>query len=588
MNEVREKKTKKIQVVRVKNKDSHPGSESEPSPAQPEAGDPMDLIPEDANDRFIGRTVGNCKVQTKMNEGGSAYIYKALNLNFGLVRVVKILKQSLVDEQDYFQRFKQEAQLTARLDHPNILKVYDTGEVDRQFFIEMEFVEGQNLRHHMTSRFRLRESEILRIASQIVEALDYAHNAKMVAPDETVIKGILHRDIKPENIMITPGKAAKLMDFGAAKPLSVRSLTTEGSIVGTPYYMSPEQLSGKDIDARSDFFSLGVLLYEMFTGRLPFEADNYPALVYKIDECKFEKIRKLRPSISPHAEELIERLLSKNPDHRPSSAKEIGESLQIALHAQESWAAGNKVKIPFSWRRAYPTLALGISLAALAVSGISYRHMSRTLEKGIVSPAYLDSQLRPMLNKAVELEMAGNHAEALELYALFQPPEQGGERDIYLESQIRMAAIYGNQTNQLTRARSILERLKIQYNDPAVDAYLGQLYFKLALYIEAKERFDSSFASTIPTVLRNSIRFNPHVFTRNAYYTYAESLDRHYVFVDKKPEYLDQAVEAYNRFLSFAGCAEGEDKRCAAAEVRLAELEALKPNPENPEPLPPL
>ncbi|HLV32595.1 MAG TPA: serine/threonine-protein kinase, partial [Chitinispirillaceae bacterium] len=223
-------------------------------------------------DPFIGKKIGNCEILEKINEGGTAFIYRAHNVHFGLERVVKILKPSLIDDKEFFIRFQQEAQLVARFDHPNILRVFDAGQVGGYFYIEMEHITGKTLREYIQTNVKISEREILSIAVQIVNALQYAHNVCFQGPQNEEIHGILHRDIKPENIMLTPGKFVKLMDFGAAKPLNITSNTMQGMIVGTFHYMSPEQLAGEKLDVRSDFFSLGIVLYELATGQRPFAA----------------------------------------------------------------------------------------------------------------------------------------------------------------------------------------------------------------------------------------------------------------------------------------------------------------------------
>ena len=533
-----------------------------------------DGVPVDpfSGDPFLGRMVGNCKILEKINEGGSALIYRAHNVNFGLDRVVKILRPALAEDEDNFERFKQEAQLTARLDHPNILRVFDTGEIARQFYIEMEYVEGQSLRAYLGSHMRLRETDILGIASQIAGALDYAHNAPIKTAEGTTIKGILHRDIKPENIMITTAGTVKLMDFGAAKPMSVNSRTMQGTVVGTPHYMSPEQINGDDLDARSDFFSLGVLLYELCTGRRPFEADNLASLLWKIDDCKFERVRKLRPAISPLTEELIEKLLSKDPHHRPATAAEIQETLQVSLRAFRSWGSGTAARIPFSWKRAFPTVALCASLLALALSGYTFWRGWRFMHGFSASPQ-MKSYFSTLLGKGMEAEMAKDYGAALAAYELVPAPDKGGERETYLEARLRSAAIYFRRKDQLTKARSVLEGLRRDYDDPAIDAYLGQLYFGQALYLEAKDRLEAYFNSTKTTVLRNSNWFNPQEFQKDALYAYANALDGQYAYIEQKPELLDGAVAAWDRFSRFAECSgESEDKRCRFAEKRSEEL----------------
>ena len=528
-------------------------------------GIPMDPF---SGDPFLGQMAGNCKILEKINEGGSALIYRAHNVNFGLDRVIKILKPALAEDEDNFDRFKQEAQLTARLDHPNILRVFDTGEIGKQFYIEMEFVEGQSLRSYLGSHLRVREADILGLASQIAGALEYAHTAPIKTAAGDLIHGILHRDIKPENIMITGAGAVKLMDFGAAKPMSVNTRTMQGTVVGTPHYMSPEQINGDPLDARSDFFSLGVLLYELCTGRRPFEADNLASLLWKIDACRFERVRKLRPSISPLTEELIEKLLSKNPEHRPASAGEIQETLQVSLRAFRAWGSGAAMRIPYSWRRAYPTIALAASLVALSLSGYTFWRGWRFMHGFSASPQ-LKSYFSSLLGKGMEAEMAKDYSAALATYELVPAPDKGGDREVFLEAQLRSAAIYFRHKDQLTKARSILEGLRRDYDDPAIDAYLGQLYFGQALYLEAKDRLESFFNSTKTTVLRNSSWFNPHDFQKDALYAYANALDGQYTFIEQKPELLDAAIAAWDRFSRFADCAsDPEDKRCRLADKR--------------------
>ena len=536
-------------------------------------GIPMDPF---SGDPFLGQMVGHCKILEKINEGGSALIYRAHNLTFNLDRVIKILKPALAEDEDNFERFKQEAQLTARLDHPNILRVFDTGEIGKQFYIEMEYVEGQSLRTYLTSHIRVREADILGLASQIAGALEYAHNVQIKNANGELIQGILHRDIKPENIMITGSGAVKLMDFGAAKPMSVNTRTMQGTVVGTPHYMSPEQINGDALDARSDFFSLGVLLYELCTGRRPFEADNLATLLWKIDACKFERVRKLREAISPLTEELIEKLLAKNPDFRPANAAEIQESLQISLRAFRVWGSGGTARIPFSYRRAFPTIALATSLVALCLSGYTFWRGWRFMNGFSASPQ-LHSYFSTLLDKGMEAEAAKDYSAALATYELVPAPDKGGDRQVFLEAQLHSAAIYFKHKDQLTKARSILEQLRRDYDDPAIDAYLGQLYFGQALYLEAKDRLEAFFNSNKATVLRNSSYFNPHDFQRDALYAYANTLDGQYTYIEQKPEVLDAALVAWDKFGRFSDCAsDPDDKKCRFMEKRIDELVKLR------------
>ncbi len=531
-------------------------------PADPFTGDP-----------FVGQMVGNCQILEKINEGGSALIYRAHNLTFNLDRVIKILRPTLVDDGENFERFKQEAQFTARLDHPNILRVFDTGEIGKQFYIEMEFVQGQSLRTYMSAHNHIREVDILGITSQIVSALDYAHNVQIKTAEGDIIQGILHRDIKPENIMITSAGLVKLMDFGAAKGMTLNTHTAQGTVVGTPYYMSPEQINGEPLDARSDFFSLGVILYEMCTGHRPFEAENLVALIWKIDACTFVRVRKLRPSISFLTEELVEKLLAKEKQHRPSSTVEIQESVQTSLHAFRAWSMGQNFRIPFSIRKSYPTIALIASLVALTLSSATFIRAYHVLHSAPQLQAYFST----LLGKGIDAEMSKDYSLALATYELVPSPDKGGDRLAYLEAQLRTAAIYFRHKDQLTKARSVLEQLRRQYDDPAIDAYLGQLYYSQALYLEAKDRLEAFLNSPKVTILRNSPYFNSNDFQRDALYAYANSLDAQYSYIDQKPEFLTGVLTAWDRFVRFSDCAsDPDDKRCRYAAKRESDLSVQK------------
>ncbi|MBD3392302.1 MAG: protein kinase [Chitinivibrionales bacterium] len=519
-------------------------------------------------DPFVGKTIGNCEILEKYNEGGTAYIYKAHNVRFQLDRIVKILKPSLTREEEFFSRFTQEAQLTARLDHPNILRVFDTGEVEGYFYIEMEHISGRTLRSYLQSSSRISEREILSIASQITRALDYAHNIKIEAPTKEQISGILHRDIKPENIMITPDKVVKLMDFGAAKPLNLTSDTMQGMIVGTFHYMSPEQLDGRDLDVRSDFFSLGIVLYEMFCGKKPFTAANLTSLIEKIKNAKYDRPSKLRPSISPLSEELIERLLSKSPDDRPRSAKDIHESIQICLHSYDAWGAGRKVRVPFSFKRFYPTLSLILSLLAV---GVSLTALLRSPRPAGSVPAFAESS-QSLLEKGREIERKGQWEEAVNIYELVPTPRDGGMANEYLEAQIRRASICFRHLNQFTKARSILEKLRMEYSDPTIDAYLGQIYFKLALYNEARDRLEVALNAK-----KGSIIPQTDESRREMLFYYASALDRQYTYVDgSSPTLLIDAIKAWDYYMQFSDCDNRvKDEHCAIAKKRREELDKV-------------
>ncbi|HEX7510125.1 MAG TPA: protein kinase [Chitinivibrionales bacterium] len=519
-------------------------------------------------DPFIGKTIGNCQIIEKINEGGTAHIYKAHNIPFDLDRVIKVLKPSLSDEEDFFQRFRQEAQLTARLDHPNILRIFDTGEVDGYFYIEMEYITGQTLREYMGGNPKIGERDVLSIGLQVVKALEYAHSVKMTGPSGETIHGILHRDIKPENIMITQGKLVKLMDFGAAKPLNITSNTMQGMIVGTFHYMSPEQLAGGKLDVRSDFFSLGIVLYELLAGQKPFMAENLTGLIQKINECKYIGIRKLRPSILPNTEELIDKLLAKNPNHRPITEKDIIEELDVCLQTYSSWGLGRKVRIPFSFKRSFGAIALVVSLLSLVVS------LTALLRGGAGSsaaPKFVQSAAIPLLDKAKASERESRWDDAVATYKMVPSMEKGGLANEYLEAQIRMATIYLRHLRQFEKARTLLEKLRTHFSDPAIDAFLGESYFHLGSYDEAQERIEAALASQAGSVIALTPDFKREILFYHAY-----TLDRKNPPDAVNQAMLMEAIKAWNYYIEFSNCgAKPADGECLFAKKRLSDLEKM-------------
>jgi serine/threonine protein kinase len=516
------------------------------------------------SDPFIGKIIGNCEILEKINEGGTGLIYRAHNTRFDLDRVIKILKPSLVEEVDFFTRFKQEAQLVARFDHPNILRVFDTGLVGGYFYIEMEYITGVSLREYIQTNSRINESEILSFTAQLLSALEYAHNVKIQGPSGE-IRGILHRDIKPENIMITPGKLLKLMDFGAAKPLNITSNTMQGMIVGTFHYMSPEQLSGQLLDMRSDFFSMGIVLYEMVTGQRPFIADNLTELIEKIKNCRYTKVHQIRPSTSPLTEELIEKLLQKDPAHRPGSAQEISDILKHCIDSFHTWGTGKKILVPFSIRRYFPTIAIICSVVSFFFSSVA---LYRSFKSDILVPRFSDSASVPLLENGRDSERKEQWTDAVSSYRMVPPIEKGGLANEYLEAQVRMAAIMIKRQSEFTKARKILEALKKQYSDPSIDAYLGRAYFHLGLFKESQERFENALKSTAGSVITST-----NEFKREILYYSACAIDSRYSKEEQNQALLVEAIKAWNFYCEFSKCeSRGKETECTYAVKRQNEL----------------
>ncbi len=230
----------------------------------------MAHYPRNRGDNVIGKTISHYRIIEKLGEGGMGVVYKAEDLNLERPVALKFLSPRTIGVEEDAARFVHEAKAAAALNHPNICTIYEIGEDAGQTFIAMECVEGENLRTRMRHA-PLPLEEALTIAADIGRGLAAAHD-----------KGIVHRDIKPANIVVTPERMVKIMDFGLARVGGGAQLTQVGTTVGTVSYMSPEQARGEEVDGRTDIWSLGVILFEMITGRQPFQGDYEQAVVYSI------------------------------------------------------------------------------------------------------------------------------------------------------------------------------------------------------------------------------------------------------------------------------------------------------------------
>jgi tetratricopeptide (TPR) repeat protein/predicted Ser/Thr protein kinase len=263
---------------------------------------------------------GRYKVLKKLGEGGMGAVCEAEDTQLNQTVAIKVVRSQEVDEES-LARFRREGQTMTMLSHPNIVSVLDTGKEGETCFIVMEFIAGQSLQDFMASQpdRRIAMPSALSIASQITQALQHAHS-----------HGILHRDIKPANIMISADEQAKLADFGIAKTLGLATLTQTGDVVGTAAYMAPEQALGEALDARSDLYSLGCVLFEMVAGQRPFAGDNAARLIFSHINDIPSLPRRVAVEISPTLEEIIFKLLAKDPNQRYQSADELLEAIDHA------------------------------------------------------------------------------------------------------------------------------------------------------------------------------------------------------------------------------------------------------------------
>jgi serine/threonine-protein kinase len=265
--------------------------------------------------------LGRYQIEKELGRGAMGMVYLGRDPKIG--RTVAIKTMSFMDEfdedeiEDVKQRFQREANTAGRLKHPNIVTIYDIGEEQDLSYIAMDYLEGKNLASFIKDDKLLAPEKVLDIAEQVAKALHYAHE-----------QNVVHRDIKPENIIYNEktGKPT-LTDFGVAC-LTNASTTKTGVVLGSPSYMSPEQLAGKKIDGRSDLFSLGVALFQMLCGKLPFTADTLSALMYKIANDRHPDIRKIRGELKPCISTLLNRVLQKDPNKRFQTGNQMAEALQ--------------------------------------------------------------------------------------------------------------------------------------------------------------------------------------------------------------------------------------------------------------------
>lgn len=249
--------------------------------------------------------------------GGMAQVYKARDNILGRTVAIKVLREQYAGDTQFVARFRREAQAAANLAHPNIVNVYDVGQEGDVYYIVMEYIAGDNLKVFIRRSAPFATDKALSIAIQILAGIEYAHRS-----------GLIHRDIKPQNVLMTPEGGVKVTDFGIAKSVSDLGLTEAGTALGTAHYFSPEQARGERVLPQSDIYALGVTLYEMLTGHIPFESDNIMGLAFKHISEPPRPPRLLNPSIPARLEAIVLKALAKEPTERFSSAAEMEKALR--------------------------------------------------------------------------------------------------------------------------------------------------------------------------------------------------------------------------------------------------------------------
>ncbi len=301
---------------------------------------------------------GKYRVLKVVGRGGMGIVYMAEDTKLKRNVALKFLPPELVQSPEARERFVLEARAAAALSHPNICTIYEIHDEGEKPFIAMEFIEGHSLKAKLAKN-PLSLGEVLDLAVQVSEGLEEAHR-----------KGIIHRDIKSANIMVTDKGQAKVMDFGLAKVKGGTLLTREGTTLGTVAYMSPEQALGKDLDQRTDIWSLGVVLYEMLSGSLPFIGDHEASILYTVVHEEPKPLKAIKPDIAPELQQVVNRALKKNPEARYSSAAEMGKDIQKfreSLRAEEVKAFSLRALLRLL-RKPVVAIPAALALAAIALA----------------------------------------------------------------------------------------------------------------------------------------------------------------------------------------------------------------------------
>src|SRR5271165_2582616 len=312
---------------------------------------------------------GRYEIQKLLGMGGMGAVYKARDMEVERVVGLKVIRPDLAGNPAILARFKQELVLARQVTHKNIVRIYDLNEADGVKFITMEFIEGEDLRTILTRKGKLTPEEAVDIILQVCAGLEAAHS-----------EGVIHRDLKPGNIMRDAAGRVVIMDFGLARSLQGDGMTQTGMMIGTMEYMSPEQAMGKELDARSDEFAVGLILYELLTGFMPYQADSAIASLVKRTQERVRPLVEVDSSIPAELNDIVCRCLERDPQERFGSVKQLAEALEIWQGKRPRGEQPTLQRPPVS--RVLPApkpkplkwIGIGVAVVVLAVGAVVGRH----------------------------------------------------------------------------------------------------------------------------------------------------------------------------------------------------------------------
>ena len=410
------------------------------------------------------RTLGDFHLIRKLGQGGMAEVWLAEQVSLSRRVALKLLKQELMQDEKYVSRFQREASAAGGLNHPNIVQVHTVGEETGQHYIAQEYVQGMTLKQYLRKKGPPDLPLALHIMRQVASALKAAADA-----------GIVHRDIKPENIMLTRKIDVKVADFGLAQlygPEEGVDITQEGMTVGTPLYMSPEQIHGEKVDPRSDLYSFGVTCYHMFTGRPPFEGPTAMAIAVKHIHDEATPLSKLRPDLPKPVCEIVSRLLRKNVDERYQSAGDLFNDVRrvqkaargatsladVELTAARSPSKGNSGSGPVSPRNMIGYLIALFILSGIASAGVGW--LSRPADPLSIPPQQADDSIvrqNSARDQFVHAMLLAINEDAF-LAVLDWDPQ--ADREWIRRAQEQLAVIYVRDRNRWPQAEEMLTTLE--------------------------------------------------------------------------------------------------------------------------------
>src|SRR6056297_3684140 len=275
------------------------------------------------NDRY--------KIKKQRGSGGMALVYEAQDILLDRKVAIKMLRPEFVSDEDFINKFRHEAKAVARITHPNVVSIYDIVESENSLYLVMEYIEGKDLKSLIQKRGKLSVVEALDIANQVTAGVEVAHE-----------NNIIHCDIKPHNILITDNNQVKVTDFGIARAVTSSTMTITDTIMGSAHYFSPEQAQGKEINTYSDIYSIGVVLYEMLYGKVPFNGESPISVALKHIQNEPKELKEVLPSVPEKVNELIMKTLAKDPEKRHDNATDLREEIVETLKYDKSEPGFNK------------------------------------------------------------------------------------------------------------------------------------------------------------------------------------------------------------------------------------------------------